>query len=730
MQRSRNARFLFVSILISYTVGHFLEPPSVHARERKVLQKTQAGSQAGASDFYVAESTPGVNFGASTSLRVRGGRGPLHERSVVLFDFADVSNVGIKKATLTLQILEPPAQDLVLSAHRVTSFSGEGDASWTERIANLTWKSPGADFIGQPTALAAVGPSSLSASWDITADVRSWFGGSANYGTMIRVLRENNLAPRTTFASKEWGTPDQRPSLDLVFVQNVHEFHAVPGDARVSLSWSYPSAIGEVLEANVGVVVLRRSGRPVDASAMPSDGTDPGLCTTLGSATVVFDDFAGATSFVDDSSSPCGGPTNDTTWYYKIFVRDSANLYSSNNPSDSAFTPETVATPSSGSPQAPLWINGTHSALVAAPSLSPGNTVIVGSRSNLLFKFQPQSGARSYFPVSLGASVGARSSLIDAQDSSLGSSTLYVVDSSGLAYAVDTESGDFTWITNPTQSITTRFGAAGAVWVKSFGGVGYFRDTDLFIAGTRNVDKPRGNEIVAIDGNTGHTVWRTVGGVGKTPGLDIVNSTPWIDYSHNAIWVTSRSAGAAQPSLWKLDPNTGAILSSVNLRDIDSSPTMTPQAELLVVGNNDGTLYAIDPMNGQVLASYQTADGPIRGYPLVANFTPPFQIVVSGSSKVQMVTFDLRTHTFTPNWSTKILRPSAPIGFADIGRVYVGSADGKLHELVLATGNDTNQRVVNPVESVTVGDPSLDVVLSRIYVSASDGRVYAFSYPF
>jgi outer membrane protein assembly factor BamB len=226
-------------------------------------------------------------------------------------------------------------------------------------------------------------------------------------------------------------------------------------------------------------------------------------------------------------------------------------------------------------------------------------------------------------------------------------------------------------------------------------------------------------------------VWSVVGDVGGTPGLDIINSTPWIDYAHNAIWVTSRSAGSStQPSLWKLDPNTGAILATLNLGDIDSSPTMTPQAEVLFVGKNDGTLYAIDPLNAQVLASYQSADGPVRGYPLVANFTSPFQIVISGSSKVQMVTFDLRTRTFTPNWRTNIVQPSAPLGFADIGRIYVGAGDGKLHELVLATGDDTKQRVVNPVQSVIVGDPSLDVMLSRIYVSASDGRVYAFSYPF
>lgn len=77
-----------------------------------------------------------------------------------------------------------------------------------------------------------------------------------------------------------------------------------------------------------------------------------------------------------------------------------------------------------------------------------------------------------------------------------------------------------------------------------------------------------------------------------------------------------------------------------------------------------------------------------------------------------------------------MLQPSAPIGFSDIGRIYVGAGDGKLHELSIDSGADLHQRIVDPMGATTVGDPSLDVVLSQVYVAASDGRVYAFAYPF
>jgi hypothetical protein len=62
--------------------------------------------------------------------------------------------------------------------------------------------------------------------------------------------------------------------------------------------------------------------------------------------------------------------------------------------------------------------------------------------------------------------------------------------------------------------------------------------------------------------------------------------------------------------------------------------------------------------------------------------------------------------------------------------VYVGSADGKIHELDAVTGVDGKQRTANTGQPGIVGDPSLDLVLSRIYVSTNDQRAYGFAFPF
>jgi outer membrane protein assembly factor BamB len=108
----------------------------------------------------------------------------------------------------------------------------------------------------------------------------------------------------------------------------------------------------------------------------------------------------------------------------------------------------------------------------------------------------------------------------------------------------------------------------------------------------------------------------------------------------------------------------------------------------------------------------------------------PFQVVFSGSSKVQLINFDAQTNTFTPGWNTSIVSPSTPICFAGLFKVYVGSADGKIHELDLSTGVDCKQRTVNLGQPSVVGDPSVDVSLSLIYASATDQRIYAFAFPF
>jgi hypothetical protein len=228
--------------------------------------------------------------------------------------------------------------------------------------------------------------------------------------------------------------------------------------------------------------------------------------------------------------------------------------------------------------------------------------------------------------------------------------------------------------------------------------------------------------------------------------LDIINSTPLVDYVHSVVWIASRSAcGTSQPSLWQLNPSTGAVKAIANLGDIDASPTLTFASDVLFVGTvgdsivsstctaGNSTIYAINPSTGATLASYASTDGPMVSYPVVLGYTPPYTVIFSGATAVHALSIDTSqpTPVFATVWSTTIANPSAPMSAIGLNYVYVGSSDGMIHELMLTTGADVKDEVTNvgPTKG-TVGDPSIDEVLSRIYVTTTDQRAYAFTIPF
>jgi hypothetical protein len=703
-------------------------------REQITLQKAGSNQQLRAADTSLDQANPTNVNGASSTFRVQSLASG-NQRTIVKIDFFVVPSAGIKSATLTLNVVAAATLPRTYNAHRVTSFWTESDACWNNRVMGLAWGSAGGDFNATATASFNIGPTSTSASWNITADVQSWYTGTPNYGTLIKDGSESSaLAVFTDFSSKEDPTPANRPQLTLTFVQNVNNLTTIAGNGTANLTWSYPAAIGTVLEANTGVLILRRAGQPVGANSFPTDGTNPALCTAFGSALVVFNNTSGATSFVDNSSDPCGGPANGTTYFYKVFVRDSANNYSASGTGGQAsvFVPEISATPSATAPQNSLWVMANRSTNLAAPGLIPGSSVLTGGSSNRLYPFDANSGNRPCFGISIGGPTTGQPPVLDASTSSLGRPVAYFPSQDDYVYAVDPSTGEIIWVANPTGLTTNDFVGAAAVQVKAFSDRFYTLPTNLVVVGTRNGGTTTGNIIVGMDGDTGATVWQVIGNSGTTPPMDIVASTPFVDYVNRAIWIASNSAsGTTQPSLWKINPNTGAVMATANLGDISGSPTLTPAGDVLFVGNDSGTLFAINPATGATLASFAGGDAFIYGYPLVLNFSSPYTVIISGQNLTQALSYNAATRTFTRLWSTSIVAPSAPLSFTGLGKIYVTGFDGLIHELDLATGTDSKQRIVHVTGiPALVSDPALDVTLSRIYVTANDQRVYAFAFPF
>ncbi|HMD32466.1 MAG TPA: DNRLRE domain-containing protein [Candidatus Acidoferrales bacterium] len=718
---------------------------SAGAEEMLVLQRTTAGTQARAADSYMDQSATGTNHGTDTTFQVRSSNAA-NQRAIVEFDLSSIPSAGIKAATLKLFMSTAPAASRTYGAYRVTSRWIETAVTWASRLTGFAWGAAGGDVNGTVTTTTTTGTTSNTAlSWTITADVQQWFGVAspvANYGTVIRDQTENSAAAQTAiFASMDNATQANRPSLTVLFVQNVQGLSSTAGNGTVALNWTYPAAIGTIVSATNGVLIVREAGGVIASTVVPTDGTaytrNAGCTNNIGGATIVFSSNTLPTTFNDSATGDNAAcpPVNGTLYAYKVFAKDAANNYSHSGTS-SQFVALVAAMPNTtASTQLSVkWLQSTASATLAAPGILPGTVVAITTDSNIIFGGNPSTGGFVFNPIATDGGIAGRSPVLAGTDASIASNVIYAGDGNGFVYAVNATTGSFLWSTNPTASVANTFTAGPSVLVKKFATASYTGTHDLVVLGTRNAGTTTGNSILGLDGNTGAVNWTLTGNAGGNPAMDIVAATPFVDYVNNAVWVTSNSAGGtAQPSLWKVNPNTGARLATASLGNISNAPYVTVAGETLFVGTDAGTLYAINTATAATRASFAAGDTQVTGSVEVVNFSSPYTVIFSGATTVKQVIFNSTTNTFTTTgagtWSVTMpggCVPSEPAAIA--AKVYVGCSDGAVYQIDVVSGVIDNSKSLRP--GSTLGDTTVDVTLGILMVGSTNTRIYALSFPF
>src|SRR5438445_7074019 len=183
------------------------------------------------------------------------------------------------------------------------------------------------------------------------------------------------------------------------------------------------------------------------------------------------------------------------------------------------------------------------------------------------------------------------------------------------------------------------------VWlqaVKSLFICGITPASDVVFVGTKDTGTATGNKVCALYGGGGNVA--TTGGGGGCnsttvakggilwtytgTAMDIISSTPYVDFTNNTVWVTSRSAGvAAQASVWKFNAANGTLLASWDntalgesdtsaSAGIDSSPVPNADGAFVYVGTNFGNLKAIKVSDNSVFSHTPASGaGPIKGMP-------------------------------------------------------------------------------------------------------------------
>ncbi|TMB10880.1 MAG: hypothetical protein E6J71_26180 [Deltaproteobacteria bacterium] len=404
------------------------------------------------------------------------------------------------------------------------------------------------------------------------------------------------------------------------------------------------------------------------------------------------------------------------------------------------------------------WNYTTGGANMAPPALDPWNNIVVaGSNDNKLHVLADTDGLQKFAPFAGAAGpIASRPTVIPAGYSTTGLNIAYFGSQDGYVYAVDTATGTQVAGWNKVLLPTTGGMVQGGVAIGLKAGGLTALTHDLVFVGTSNVSSDANyksdNKVYALDGNNGNVVWTFAP---SSPGMDIISSTPYVDYANSAVWVTSRSNTNSQPSVWKLRLSDGLLLASWSkvqggaspLGDIDSAPNGSADGSVVYVGTNGGTINAIktgasytglDPA-GSIVTYTPVSTAPCNctgagtvKMPWWLNFSMPDTIIFSRNATVHSVSFN-GTTTFTPNWTvTPTGAPTSVSGPVDDGvnhYIYVGGSDGKVHQLDLTSnGTDTKQLPVS-ASTPTLGDPTFNADLNLLYIGGTDGRTYTFQVP-
>jgi hypothetical protein len=386
------------------------------------------------------------------------------------------------------------------------------------------------------------------------------------------------------------------------------------------------------------------------------------------------------------------GLTPGTTYYSTVFVKNGSNCYSPGLAIN--------ATPASGSGQ-PQWSYATTAALMAPASFDPSDAkVLVGSNDNNIHAVKAADGTMFVTPYSTSNTVQAQPSVVPQAFSQINANTAYITSEDGHVYAVKTDTSSQVW-SSPGLGLSGHLQSGSAVWlqlVKSRTICGTSTDVVFFgthlgntstnsvyalNGGNTTVTSTGGGKCVANGTNVskGGVLWTYTGG-GSNPNMDIISSTPYVDYTNNILWVTSRSAGGmSQPSLWKFDVTNGTLANlpastpnTWNLGDIDSSPTPSADGKFMYVGTNAaGTLNAIQvsSTSASPIATYTpaTGTGAVNGLPWPLSFNPvgvgtPDTIIFTRQATVHSVNFTGQANGFSANWNQTLTGPPSAVGLA------------------------------------------------------------------
>jgi outer membrane protein assembly factor BamB len=366
------------------------------------------------------------------------------------------------------------------------------------------------------------------------------------------------------------------------------------------------------------------------------------------------------------------------------------------------------------------WVYSTGATAMMPPSIG---SVYAVSNDRLLHAMNGGPGGgdwpAGWIPFAMNGPAQSRPPVVPV---SIGGSNKVVFLGSwdGHAYAVDADNGSEIWM---SPSLGQRVLAAPAGIFSKFGAA-----FDLVLVGSRNSSAD--NAFYGLHLNDGSIAWAFINSVaqlGDGSGIGIINGDATVDYANSRLYFASyERLGGSDNTVWCLDiTGTGATLKwAQKLGNIDGSPILYNSR--IYVGTTTSQVYALNAETGDVIWSFDCADGPVKGF-----ITPDLRstkLYFSTTNKVWSLSDD--GASATKIWDeTSISAPSIPL-FTQAGNyLLVGSSDGSLYQLDVSTPIPTVSSIVLGDGSAGIGSPSLDVRSNLVHVGTESGEVHAVLVP-
>ncbi len=332
------------------------------------------------------------------------------------------------------------------------------------------------------------------------------------------------------------------------------------------------------------------------------------------------------------------------------------------------------------------WSYTTGGQIASSPTLDVEGNIYVGSEDGFLYTLDVDGNLR--WKKSLGGEIFA--SPLIATDGHL-----YVGSKSGTFYCLATATGNTIWTFATGDQIYSSpvISDQGRVYFGSLNGKLYALQSDdgeqvwSFTADSKIYNSPalaadgsvvyfgsQAGTFYAIDARLGTKQWEYAAGsaIYSSPAVDTDSAGSVYFAALNGHVYSFNSAGSKN---WEFDTTGISIFYSSPA--LDYNLEISPAANRVYIGTDNGELFCLDAAMGTVVWSYLTEGaGAVRNAPAVAGNG----LIYFGSADNTLYCLD---RDGTPQWSHATggeLYISSP-SIALTGRIYVGSYDGKIYSL-------------------------------------------------